>query len=158
MVEPINDTMSPVPEGPVVLIADDDNFFRKPLVDALTFFGHKVIEACNGKELYLLAERLLKRGGKFAIIVDNQMPENTEREQRQWCGFERILKLCNDYPHYNLKRHVLFLSRWEIQDLPDDLLEKGNIYGLLLKDHWLSLYTSFTILKVYIERILELEG
>jgi len=139
---------------PVILVADDDDFFRKPHVKSLQFFGYAVIEARNGNELYSHATQLINWKGNFVIIVDNQMPDLPNSPEGQWTGFEKILTLCNEFPLSNLAKRVLFLSRWELQDMPDHLRERGSQHDLFRQDHWWSLYTPFAILKVRIERIL----
>lgn len=142
--------------NPLVLVADDEDRFRKSQVDALNFFGYDVEEARNGKELYSKAASLIENGKVFVLTVDNQMPERSgenEREKR-WCGFERILELCRQYPNSGLEKRVLFLSRWEMEDLPEHYKTDARQYGLLQADHWLHVYTPFSVLKARIERIL----
>ena len=142
--------------NPLVLVADDEDHFRRSQVEALKFFGYDVEEARNGNELYAKAESLINTGKVFVLTVDNQMPEGfgeNERE-KQWCGFERILKLCKQYPKSELEERVLFLSRWELEDLPENYKKDARQYGLLQADHWLHVYTPFSVLKARIERIL----
>ena len=81
--------------NPLVLVADDEDRFRRSQVEALNFFGYDVEEARNGKELYSKAESLIKSGKVFVLTVDNQMPEGSGENERekQWCGFEHILDL-----------------------------------------------------------------
>lgn len=136
-----------------VLVADDDKGFREILADALDFFDFKVTEAEDGDSLYQKGASLIKGGGQYAILVDNQMPEHAGEVERQWCGFERVRDLCKDFPDENVADHILFLSRWGLDDLPDDLDTEGKKYGLLREDHWWNVYTPFPILKSHIERL-----
>jgi CheY-like chemotaxis protein len=139
---------------PIILVADDDKFFREPLVKTLKHFGYQVIEAKNGKELYKAAELLIiNTKSNFVIIVDNQMPDDSGDIESQWCGIQTILDLCNNL-RANLKNHVIFLSRWELEDLPKDLKDRIAIHGLNDHSNWFNLYTSFTFLKRHIEKML----
>lgn len=142
------------PDEPIILVADDDDLFRTPLVNNLSFFGYSAFEAQNGEQLQYYAEEMIPKYKKFLIIVDNQMMDTPQTPEKQWSGFERILTLCNKFPHFDLAAHVIFLSRWELQDLPDDLRTLGRQHGLLQPDRWWSLYTPFAILKAHIERML----
>lgn len=141
----------------IILVADDEDRFRSALVDVLQFFGHKVMEAKTGQELEKKALSILESYRHFALIVDNQMPEKEwEKEEIQWCGFYHVVNLCKNKPAHNLGKHVLFLSRWGLEDLPDQLKRDAEQYGLLQKDQWWNVYTPYTILRGHIERILKL--
>lgn len=142
--------------SPIVLVADDEDRFRTALVDALRFFGHEVFEAKTGQELENKGLLIIKKQIPYALIVDNQMPEKEGEPEQQWCGLNHILKLCEAEPGYNLEKHVLFLSRWGLPDLSEDLKKEANKYRLLQEDQWWYVYTSYAILKGHIERILKI--
>lgn len=139
----------------IVLVADDEERFRSALVDILRFFGHDVMEAKTGQELEQNALSVIEKCKSYALVVDNQMPEQQGEPEEQWCGFRHIMKLCSNNPARNLGAHVLFLSRWGLVDLPEVLLQDAKQYGLAEEEQWWSVYTPYTILKGHIERVLK---
>ena len=141
----------------IILVADDEDRFREALVDALRFFGYEVVEAKTGQEIERQIASILEKQKPYALIVDNQMPENVGEPEKQWCGFQQIVKLCSAYPGSNIDKHVIFLSRWGLADLPEQLKKDAETYGLLQRDQWWYVYTPYTTLKGPIERILTLE-
>lgn len=130
-----------------ILVADDEDRFRDALVDALDFFGYRVKAARTGAELREQAAVLMAEGGRYLLIVDNQMPERTGETERQWCGFHRVLDICRERPNDNLGAHVLFLSRWGIQDLGSDDRNEAVRFGLLNEEQWLPVHIPFAKLK-----------
>jgi hypothetical protein len=139
-----------------ILVADDEDFFRDALVEALVFFGYKNVKPVrNGEELRKEAKELLDSNADFLLIVDNQMPEEEDGTEVQWCGFDKVLALCEEYPQKNLGEKVLFLSRWGIVDLSEDQRQEAKSHNLLRKDQWLKLATPFFMLKGEIEQMIE---
>lgn len=138
---------------PTILVADDEERFRNALVDALRFFGYDVLVAKTGEELDSEATQLINSGQPYLLIVDNQMPEKAGERERQWCGFTRVLALCSTLDGQTVGQHVLFLSRWGIQDLPPELSNAGLEYGLLDKSRWHPVHIPFSTLKGHINNI-----
>jgi hypothetical protein len=142
---------------PMVLVADDEDFFRIDLAGALRFFDFEVQEACNGQEFFDSVTSLLKNQKvPDVFIVDNQMPNQPGEADSQWCGFERIKDLCTTWKDVDLGKRVLFLSRWGLIDLPDRHRgdENAKKLGLLEEERWLPVHTPFFILRSRIEEML----
>jgi CheY-like chemotaxis protein len=138
----------------VILVADDEDRFRDALVDALTFFGYNVQQARTGEELCKAASQLIDAGQPYLLIVDNQMPERPGDTERQWCGFHQVVALCRNRPAAGIGSRVLFLSRWGIQDLPNDDRTEGQKFGLIDDTRWLPVHIPFSTLKGHINRLL----
>ncbi|MBI5787323.1 MAG: hypothetical protein HZA78_00510 [Candidatus Schekmanbacteria bacterium] len=145
---------------PLVLVADDEDFFRTPLAGALRFFGYEVEEARHGKEFYEKVDQLMRdKTPPSVLIVDNQMPNQQAEPDSQWCGFERVKEICNAWKGYDIGSRVLFLSRWGLVDLPDSYRDDAaKKFRLLENDRWLSVQTPFCVLKNKIEICSSLGG
>ena len=139
----------------VILVADDEKFFRLPLAEAMKFFGYRVVQAQNGEEFTQKAEKLIVSNKPFLFLVDNQMPERDGDIESQWCGFEHVIQLCKDHPDKPIGQRVLFLSRWGMEDLPENHKSEATIYGLLDEDHWHNVYTPFVCLKAYADKLFQ---
>lgn len=144
-------------EEKIVLVADDEEYFRRALVGALQFFDYTVREAKNGDELLREARNLLSDTAHptFVLVVDNQMPQKEGGKEEQWCGLTCIIELAKESE--KIHERVLFLSRWGLDDLKLSDQQKtteAEAENLTGKDYWLHIYTPFFILKENIDRLL----
>jgi two-component system chemotaxis sensor kinase CheA len=78
----------PPPDGPLLVVAEDSDFFRKMVSDILTEGGYRVREACDGHEALEMVREL---GDEVALVV-------TDVEMPRLDGRELTLRLTDEFP------------------------------------------------------------
>lgn len=143
---------------PIVLLVDDEDFFRQDLAGAMRFFKYEVREACCGQDFRdKISQMLATLEVPDVLIVDNQMPDKIGEPDSQWCGFECMIDLCEKWREWDLGQRTLFLSRWGLLDLPDKHKNNPNVaqFALLQEERWLPIHTPFFILRARIQDMLK---